>query len=476
MNIANLLNQGCQCVTLNPARLRHELTRDASLKDVAANLPQTHPHLFSGSVVFVTTGTYDAMAQAIGAIERVMALPAFEAHALAHAPAIARHKFGPHSVFMGYDFHVDASGVEGAGKAAQPRLIEINTNAGGAMLSAALARSQRNCCRPMASGLNYNTQLDALDQTWFDMFQNEWRLQRGDAPLRHVAIVDDTPHSQYLAPEFAMFRQLFQSRAVQAHVAAPEQLSWRDGRLWLKDPLVKTLNPDATPGPIAAPIAAPIDLVYNRLTDFDLSQPAHQALRQAYESGAAVVTPHPRAHALRANKGNLVTLSDDALLSRWGVPVADRQILRASVPHTQLCSELLAAGGEDALWANRRNLFFKPLAGYGGKAAYRGDKLTKRVWQEVLAGDFVAQAFAPPGQRVVAVDGVDVALKFDIRAYTYEGKIQLLTARTYSGQTTNFRTPGGGFSPVLVVPQLPVDSDSRLPIEAAASAPAPCAC
>jgi hypothetical protein len=42
-------------------------------------------------------------------------------------------------------------------------------------------------------------------------------------------------------------------------------------------------------------------------------------------------------------------------------------------------------------------------------------------------------------------------LKFDIRAFTYAGQVQLLAARMYSGQTTNFRTPGGGFAPVIVV-------------------------
>ena len=47
-------------------------------------------------------------------------------------------------------------------------------------------------------------------------------------------------------------------------------------------------------------------------------------------------------------------------------------------------------------------------------------------------------------------------LKFDLRAYTYAGKVQLLAARTYSGQTTNFRTEGGGFAPVLWVPDGPV--------------------
>ena len=43
-------------------------------------------------------------------------------------------------------------------------------------------------------------------------------------------------------------------------------------------------------------------------------------------------------------------------------------------------------------WAARRGLFFKPVAGFGSRAAYRGDKLTKRVWQDILAGDYVAQA------------------------------------------------------------------------------------
>jgi hypothetical protein len=37
----------------------------------------------------------------------------------------------------------------------------------------------------------------------------------------------------------------------------------------------------------------------------------------------------------------------------------------------------------------------------------------------------------------------------DVRLYTYQGEILLAAARLYQGQTTNFRTEGGGFSPVL---------------------------
>jgi hypothetical protein len=68
-----------------------------------------------------------------------------------------------------------------------------------------------------------------------------------------------------------------------------------------------------------------------------------------------------------------------------------------------------------------------------------------------LQGDFVAQTLVPPSGRMIDVDGVPTDLKFDIRAFTYAGQVQLLAARMYSGQTTNFRTPGGGFAPVIVV-------------------------
>jgi hypothetical protein len=233
-----------------------------------------------------------------------------------------------------------------------------------------------------------------------------------------------------MAPEFALCRQMFTQRGVSAVIADPADLGWRDGRLWHA--------------------GQAIDMVYNRLTDFDLSTPSSQALHDAYLAGAVVLTPHPHAHALRANKRNLVTLSNDELLGDWGVSDADRQCLRDAVPATQAVTRENA----DTLWAQRRHLFFKPVAGYAGKAAYRGEKLTKRAWQDILAGDFIAQALVPPGQRLVDVGGVGTQLKFDVRAYTYDGQIQLLVARTYSGQTTNFRTPGGGFSPVLIVPQI----------------------
>ena len=437
MDIASTLNHGCICRSLDEPRLRLQLESDPSLSGLAQRVALTRPHLFSSTAIFISTDTVTAMAATVAAIERVAALPDYQQAALAAAPAVAKLGFGPAGVFMGYDFHVGAQG---------PQLIEINTNAGGALLNTVLARAQKACCesmdRLMAACDSWpgaqGRSLDSMEQTFFDMFHADWHAQRGDQPWRSLVIVDDDPASQYMAPEFELFQQLFKQRGIQATVADPTELTWHDNHLWHG--------------------TTRVDMVYNRLTDFYFSEPAHLALRAAYTAGTTVVTPHPHAHALLANKHHLVTLSDDALLARWGATAADRQWLAAAVPLTHR----VTADSADLLWAQRRHFFFKPVTGYGGKAVYRGDKLTRRVWTDILAGEYIAQTLAPPGQRMVEVDGSPTDLKFDVRAYTYAGRIQLLAARTYQGQTTNFRTPGGGFSPVVVVPQL-ADISNFLP-------------
>jgi hypothetical protein len=140
--------------------------------------------------VFLDAGTRDALAATVSAIERVIALPAWQDHTLSNAPDIARHAFGPSGVFMGYDFHMGADG---------PRLIEINTNAGGALLNAALARAHRACCDSMQRSVRcLDRSAAARCHLCLAMFRSEWRAQRGAAPLRTVLIVDDAPETQYL--------------------------------------------------------------------------------------------------------------------------------------------------------------------------------------------------------------------------------------------------------------------------------------
>ncbi|HXD42131.1 MAG TPA: hypothetical protein VN649_16315 [Ramlibacter sp.] len=426
MNMAETLNLECLCSTLQPELLRAELDAHPGLRGMAQKLAIDQPHLFSNSPVFISAGDFEILARSVSVLHRTGDLPAYQACALQRSAPIASMRWGPQGVFMGYDFHMGADG---------PRLIEINTNAGGAFLHAAAARAHRSCCEAMHRMFHAPAALDRLDEVFLSMFRAEWLAQRGDAPLRTIAIVDDEPANQYLAPEFELARALFAGHGIAAVIADPRELEWRSGALW--HPLL--------------PEGLPVDLIYNRLTDFDLSLPAHAALRSAYDSGAAVVTPDPRAHALHADKRNLVALSDDALLASWGVAGQDRALLRTVVPRTQL----VTADNAEALWAQRRRLFFKPAAGYGSKGAYRGDKLTRRVWTQIVAGNFIAQDFVAPSERLVNIGGLPTRLKLDVRAYAYAGQIQLLAARTYAGQTTNFRTAGGGFSPVVIIPDTP---------------------
>src|SRR5690606_25751110 len=121
-----------------------------------------------------------------------------------------------------------------------------------------------------------------------------------------------------------------------------------------------------------------------------------------------------------------------------------QQILLEGVPRT----EVVDPDQADRLWAERRRLFFKPASGYGSKAAWRGDKITKRVWSEILAGNYVAQALVPPAERLASGESMPMVFKYDLRNYVYDGAVQWVAARLYQGQTTNFRSPGGGFAPV----------------------------
>ncbi|MGC2517653.1 MAG: hypothetical protein WA373_00890 [Burkholderiales bacterium] len=416
---AEALNRGCTCRSLDPERLRRQLEAEPSLAGLADEIATTRPYLFSAMAVFVSPEQMEQLAAIVAAVQRVVGLPAYRDMALARCLDIARLDFGPAGVFLGFDFHLTNRG---------PQLIEINTNAGGALLNAALARAQQACCREwVAAAFEPTVDLERLERTFFGMFAAEWRSQRGGAPLGRVAIVDDDPAGQYLNPEFRLFQRLFMRFGVDAVIADARELEWRNGKL--------------------RHLGEPVDLVYNRLTDFCLEDPAHAALRAAYAAGAVVVTPNPRTHALYADKRNLVTLSDAGALAALGATAATRDILLAGIPRTESVTPERA----QSLWKERRRLFFKPAAGYGSKAAYRGDKLTRRVWEEILGSDYVAQALVPPSERRVEVDGADTDLKLDVRAYVYAGAIQLAVARLYRGQTTNFRTPGGGFAPVFIV-------------------------
>lgn len=72
-----------------------------------------------------------------------------------------------------------------------------------------------------------NAELPTLERTFFDMFVAEWRCQRGDMPMGSIAIVDDAPAAQYLAPEFELLRQMFRHYGLAARMYAGQTTNFR---------------------------------------------------------------------------------------------------------------------------------------------------------------------------------------------------------------------------------------------------------
>ena len=144
--------------------------------------------------------------------------------------------------------------------------------------------------------------------------------------------------------------------------------------------------------------------------------------------------------------------SDTRLSTRWGRDDQDPSEFTKFLYGLGNPDELRLGGSfrYAALFTEGGNRNFPmQIDGYGSKAAYRGDKLTRGVWENLAARTYVAQRLVPPSQRTIKVDGVEVPLKLDLRNYVYDAQVQLVAARLYQGQTTNFRTTGGGFAGVL---------------------------
>ncbi len=410
---AEALNDACFCVAVDAEALRVELDALLSSEGLSGSLAQSHAHLFASLPVYIPRSVIEQIESVIAAIEEVSALADYQSKVLSWAPDIAKIDPGSPGGILGFDFHLTGDGA---------RLIEINTNPGGVLLTAMLARAQRIC---VPEHMSSATDISNIEPEVLKVIETEWQWQRGALPLTSIAIVDEAPTGQYLYPEFLLFQQLLKKHGYHAEICSPQALEYRDGQISLNGALV--------------------NMVYNRLTDFALEEPVNSALRAAYVAGDVVLSPHPHAHALYADKRNLILLCDADFLAQAGANPSSVVVLSKAIPSTQL----LTSANREFLWENRRKFFFKPAAGYGGKAAYRGDKLTRGVWDEISGGTFIAQELVKPSERQLSAD--TKPLKVDIRCFAYQGKALSFAARMYQGQTTNFRTPFGGFAPVLTV-------------------------
>ncbi len=338
----------------------------------------------------------------ITALYEMREMPTYRAH---YEGLIAGHGLkdpGNKSIMMSYDFHVTHDN--------HLKLLEVNTNASFLALGYELYKLQKQS-------------LPVADFTLDDVrkcIQEELRLQNKnfEGPLK-VAITDDHPSEQRLYIEFLVYQELFKS------------WGW-DSRILDFRQLFEGFNPA---------------FIYNRHTDFFLTEPDSALLRLKYLNRDVCLSPNPYEYLLLADKQRMVDWHATGFLDALGVEPSRKELILQSVPQ----SADLNPSNAELLWAERKKYFFKPKNAFGSKYSYRGASMSRKAFDGMIDQNMIAQEFVPAPELTFQTPEGPQNFKYDLRCFAYQGRLQLIVARLYQGQVTNLRTPYGGFSPIKFV-------------------------
>jgi len=321
----------------------------------------------------------------------------------------ARFVPGHSAVMMCYDFRLTGD---------MPRLIEVNTNAGGSLL-AYLSHNPTLPIRPESLAPKMKARL-------LRTFAAEMRqFSAGSKPRpERIVIVDEEPTQQYLYPEMRAFADLFKEWGIPSEIAAPEQLEASEEGVWLNGQAV--------------------DMVYNRHCDFFLESDVMAGLRNAYLAGKVCLTPNPHMYGLLADKRRMVLWADPVKRAPFLESEQDAGLLDAILPTSNLLADL------DLLqaWSVRKQRVFKPVDSFGSRGVLIGEKISRKRFDQLPLETTLVQELVPPS--FTEVPGNE-PMKTDLRLYAYRDQVLGVTARLYRGQVTNLRTPGGVFARVKVV-------------------------
>lgn len=367
----------------------------------------TYAEIISPTPVDLPRPALGEMIRLMRALHALSELPAYRRRVLPQLPAAARFDPGHAGVMMGYDFHLTAEG---------PRLIEVNTNAGGGVIAyrAQIAPDRARQAAP-----------ERFQRRFLDSFQQEWRRYGGTSPLLRVAIVDADPPRQFLYAEMLAYADLMREQGLEAEVVDPGQLqSDADG---------VTLG------------GQPVDLVYNRHCDFYLDEPAMAGIRAAYLAGRVCLTPNPFVYGLLGDKRRMILWSDGEALAELGLPARVVRLLLRTVPRSRLLAEV----DPEQIWSQRKELAFKPVTRFGSRGVLLGRKISRKRFDALEPQQTLVQQLVPPSQ--VSPDSGGAPMKADFRLFVYRNRVLGVAARLYQGQVTNLRTPGGGYAAVRIV-------------------------
>ncbi len=345
----------------------------------------------------------EAMLRLVRISRKLLQLPAYREAVAPELPESALCDPGYRAVMMGYDFHLTDEG---------PRLIEVNTNAGGAALALRACHGEP---RLTAS----------LNRRLLRMFRSEWQAFKGrDEPLSFVVILDEAPQEQALHPEMKRYVEWLAADGIEARIADPQELEGGAGGMTLD--------------------GRSIDLIYNRHCDFYLEDESQSAIREAYLAGGVCLTPNPFVYGHLADKRRLILWRNAQIMEAAGLTSAEISFLQQIVPESHLLGEL----DRDTVWQDRKQLVLKPVDRFGGKGVLLGRSMSRKRFEQFDPEQTLVQQLIPPSQ---VEDAEGNSFKVDIRLFAWRDRGLGVAARLYQGQVTNLQTEGGGFAAVELV-------------------------
>lgn len=214
MNLANTLNEICHCKALNWDSL-HEYF----YKKIDENFNPIKNHsssLFSDYPFFISEKSLEKIQGFILIYESLLKNPLYleKVGKSEYSTITVREK----GILCCYDFHLLDD---------FPKLIEINTNAGGAMLNMALSQNIFQCCKESFTSLHQNRDFYS-EKAFLSMFRDEYKTCFPERELKKLLIVDEKPKEQFLYSEFLLYKALLESDGIEVFIAEPEDLGWRE--------------------------------------------------------------------------------------------------------------------------------------------------------------------------------------------------------------------------------------------------------
>lgn len=337
-------------------------------------------------------------------------LPAYREAILAEVPDIARFDPGHDAVMMGYDFHLTVDG---------PRLIEVNTNAGGGLI-AYLSHLPEDLPGPVSLP-------DRLTNQVLDSFAEEFfRFSRGarQRPV-NILILDEQPQDQFLYPEMQVFQQLFEQWGVACAIVDPKDVEEKNKEVFYQ--------------------GNKVEMIYNRHCDFYLETQPLAGIARAYQAGNLCLTPNPFTYALLGDKRRMALWSDRQCLELSGLARKSAEQIFRHTPYTRRLADL----DPENLWKMRKQLVFKPATRFGSRGVYMGERISRSRFDSLPPEQTLVQAVVAPSLTWL-VDR-EQPMKTDFRLFVYRDRPLGLAARLYRGQVTNLQSEGSGFAPVRIL-------------------------